>query len=553
VSQRPHAASGSGARPATPGPGLTPREPSAEQLQNWFGRAHGIVSSAGGQIEASDVQRKLALLFQDGTLLVERHNPTHPQVLAFREMARRKGLAVSTCYQVDIEILRQLYEEAQRQHRVATGASADADTEPMQREVLALLRDAVGLHASDVHVYVTAHEAEIKMRVRGEMVRMRQVDAKFGHELLAAAYNMSETADATYRLYDYQAGRISAIKTPLPDGLQAVRLQLNPLGSGGRYLICRLLYAQSRWEERLTLEALGLHPRQLRCFAQMRRIPEGVNIISGPTGSGKSTTLKIVLEELYLERKQQINILTIEDPPEYEIRGAAQLPVANVDNEEERGAAYRKAIVAALRSDPDVIMPGEARDREVINLVFTAAMTGHQVWTSLHANSAMAIFDRLRDQGVEEYKLNDPTLLTGLTAQRLAKQLCPHCSLPLDDAAIAAFGDALPGFAEAGEDHLHTIRQANPDGCEHCTHGYKGRTVLAEVICPDQTFLSLMACGDRQGALRHWTESLGGLTMMEHGWLHMIDGRIDPRDLVDRLGPMHGLTAARRATLLHLK
>ena len=522
----------------------------AQQLQRWFRQVETIISLPGGKLELSDSQRRMALLFADGSLLVDADNPVHPQLIALREVARRKGIVIEHIHPVSIELIRQLYDEAGKQKG---SRNLDGESMPMQREWLSLLQEAVSQSASDVHVYVHAHEADIKFRVRGDMRAIRQVAAAYGHELLASAYNMAEAADATYRLYDYQAARISSQSVPLPKGLQSVRLQLNPMGSGGRYLIARLLYAENRWERQLSLKGMGLHPAQLRLLARMRLVPEGVNIISGPTGSGKSTTLKMLLEELYRERREKINILTIEDPPEYQIHGAAQLPVSNVDNEEERGAAYRKAIVAALRSDPDVIMPGEARDREVINLVFTAAMTGHQVWTSLHANSALAIFDRLRDQGVEPYKLTDPNLLTGLTAQRLAKQLCPACSQPLDEERVRQLDRDLPGFATVSEGFWSTIRLVNPAGCSQCTDGYIGRVAVAEVLCPDQEFLDLMQRGEREQALQYWLENLDGITLMEHAWLHMIDGQLDPRDLVDRLGPFRGLSAVRRALLTSLK
>lgn len=531
------------------------QELSQDDMQPFFRRVGGIVSAVGGRVEASPSQRRLAVLFEDGALLVDRNSPRHPQVLALREVARRKGINVVAWYATDIEGIRLLYEEADKFFATLNGTqvSSQGQTMPMQREVVQLLSEGVQNQASDVHIYVREHEAEIKLRMGGEMVRLRQVSAKFGHELLAAAFNMADVADATYRVHDYQAARISRGKVDLPGGLQAVRLQFNPLGSSGRYLIARLLYAERRWEQRLSLTSLGFHPLHLKAFARMRQMPEGINIISGPTGSGKSTTLKIVLEELYKERGQQINILTIEDPPEYEITGAAQLPVTNVDTEEERGAAYRKAITAALRSDPDVIMPGEARDQAVINLVFTAAMTGHQVWTSLHANNAMAIFDRLRDQGVEHYKLSDPKLVTGLTAQRLIKLLCPHCSEPLRTASPDALGaDLQQAVTHTAAEYLDAIRLVHRAGCSRCSGGYAGRAVLAEVICPDQDFLDRMAQGDRVGAQQYWLECLHGLTIMEHGWMRMIAGQVDPRDLLARVGPFAELTAARCETLINL-
>lgn len=527
------------------------RETTNSDLQKWFANTQSIVSGLGGQVELSDAQRRLAIIFADGNMLVDTEHQNSPQILAIREIARRKGFYVTSVVPVTMDIVRQLYEAAARQGPQDLAVQVT----PMQREWLDLLLEAVNLAVSDVHIFINTFEADIKFRIRGEMRTIRQVSATYAHELAAAAYNMADASDSTYRLYDYQAARISANSSPLPKGLQSVRLQLNPMGSGGRYLIGRLLYAEDRWaiENKMTLESTGMHPAHLRDMASMRLVPEGINIVSGPTGSGKSTTLKMSLEELYRERRQKINILTIEDPPEYEIHGAAQLPVTNVDSDEERGAAYRKAIVAALRSDPDVIMPGEARDREVINLVFTAAMTGHQVWTSLHANSAMAIFDRLKDQGVEDYKLTDPDLLTGLTAQRLIKQLCTSCSMVVDEDNYQKMCTELRGFREVSQDFKDRIRMAYHDGCEKCSGGYSGRRVIVETLCPDRTFLEYMHHGEREKALLHWQNHLNGITMMEHAWLHMIDGKVDPRDVVDRLGPFKGLDIQRQTTLIHMK
>jgi type II secretory ATPase GspE/PulE/Tfp pilus assembly ATPase PilB-like protein len=180
-------------------------------------------------------------------------------------------------------------------------------------------------------------------------------------------------------------------------------------------------------------------------------------------------------------------------------------------------------------------------------------MTGHQVWTSLHANSAMAIFDRLRDQGVEDYKLSDPRLLTGLTAQRLVKVLCPHCSLRFDQAPADALpADLRQSLLHNCADFLDAIRLVNQQGCAQCTRGYKGRIVLAEVICPDQGFLDLMAEGKRVAAQQYWCDHLHGMSIAEHGWLRMIAGDVDPRDLRSRVGPMPEMDAARRAALVRM-
>ncbi|HCN9115986.1 TPA: Flp pilus assembly complex ATPase component TadA, partial [Escherichia coli] len=352
----------------------------------------------------------------------------------------------------------------------------------------------------------------------------------------------------------YQAARIVASKTRfyMPEKIQAIRLQFNPLGQGGRYMIARFLYAE-KMSDKKTIDPvnIGFHSVHAKSFARMRRLPIGINIVSGPTGSGKSTTLKNLLELLYVERRQKVNIISIEDPPEYEIEGTAQLPVTNVETEQQRGEEYRKAITAALRSDPDIIMPGEARDAEVINLLFTAAMTGHQVWTSLHANNAIAIFDRLKDQGVDDFKLTDPELITGLIAQRLVKKLCSECSLSLVD-YLESGGILSEDEKIVIEGYGDKVRFANTHGCSSCKSGYKGRTIIAEVIEPDSYLLKLIAEGKRQEAISYWLNDLKGLSMKEHAWIKVLYGDITAADAMDRIAGMTDITQERKRFLFSL-
>lgn len=538
------------------------------QIQVLIDNASQIISDVGGEIEGSEAQRHLAVFFRSGVLVMEKKSKWNSHIMAFREIIRRRGYQIREEVYVDLEVIRILYETFQK--TLATdkdplmmttsrgGHGGKEGVTPMQKEVIKLLTHAASLKASDIHVTVGYHEAQVRMRLDGDLYNMYQMPADVAHELLAAAYNMSDTADASYRILEYQAARISSRKSPLPQGLQGVRLQFNPLEAGGRYLIARMLYAEDR-SKKLEVGDLGFHGVHIGSFDRMRARPEGVNFISGPTGSGKSTTLKIALEAVYRDRQAKINILTIEDPPEYTIHGAAQLPVTNVETEEDRGAAYNKAIVAALRSDPDVIMPGEARDRNVINLVFTAAMTGHQVWTSIHANSAMAIFDRVKDQGVEAYKLYDPDLVTGLLAQRLLRQLCPHCKISLQQGLTtqvkenAVKKSTLASIVKLSRDFLNNIFLVNRTGCSKCSGGYKGRSVVAEIIVPDYDFMELVRQDKKPVAIKYYEDHLEGMNMKEHAWLKMINGIVDPRDLEDRLGPLSMINKERIPALLAIE
>ena len=328
-----------------------------------------------------------------------------------------------------------------------------------------------------------------------------------------------------------------------------MRLQFNPLGQGGRYLIARFLYTdKSEKQKEMDPTRFGFHHSHAESFSRMRNLPIGINIISGPTGSGKSTTLKNLLELLYIEKKKKVNIISIEDPPEYEIDGTAQLPITNVETEAQRGEEYRKAITAALRSDPDIIMPGEARDAEVINLLFTAAMTGHQVWTSLHANNALAIFDRLKDQGVDEFKLTDPELITGLVAQRLVRKLCAQCSITLTE-YIASGGEISDTDRKIISGHETSVRFPNPRAKKCCRDGYNGRTILAEVIEPDSKLLRLVAEGKREDAQHYWLTSLHGMALKEHAWLKIISGEICVMDAVNKISGIDNITEERKKYL----
>ncbi|CAK8742741.1 hypothetical protein SODG_005995 [Sodalis praecaptivus] len=218
----------------------------------------------------------------------------------------------------------------------------------------------------------------------------------------------------------------------------------------------------------------------------------------------------------------------------------------------ERGSAYSKAIVAALRSDPDIIMPGEARDASVINLVFTAAMTGHQVWTSIHANSAIGVFDRLKDQRVETYKLTDPSLLTGVISQRLVKKLCNYCKVPFIDDGSTKYGFLKSMILSSFYTVNRQVYEQNDSGCSYCAGGYSGRTALVEVIVPDFRFLDLLSSGHRQEANDYWLENLGGISIYEHAWLRIAEGVISPYDALLKVGDFTFINEERKEKIAEL-
>jgi type II secretory ATPase GspE/PulE/Tfp pilus assembly ATPase PilB-like protein len=523
-------------------------EANESQVKELLAYQGEVLTSGKGDIPVTEAQKQVAAILDNGTMIVSKGDPLNPNVVSLKTLAKRMGVKIIRELTVDLDVIRKVYENSDRREG---GEERGNDAAKMQRDFIELLRQAAVERASDIHVLLHRFEAIVKIRADGVMRTFKQLPADYASDLLAASFAMADASDPSYKPYDYQGARISETTAALPVGIQAVRLQFNPLPNGGRYLIARLLYAQAS-ETGKDIDALGYSDVHIRDIKRMRRKPFGINIISGPTGSGKSTTLQVALTALMEAKRFQVNVITIEDPPEYVISGAAQLPVTNAETDEERNEKFRQAISASLRSDPDIIMIGEIRDKASSTLAFAAAMTGHQVWASLHSNDAISILDRFRDQGIELYKLADYTLITGLVGQRLLRALCPHCKLPLND--VLAFEDnrlidedIVNGlYQKIGEEHFEHIYVANENGCDECKKGYAGRTVVAECINPDPGFMKFIIENDKMGAYNYWLENLDGLNMLEHAVQKMLMGVADPRDVEDRVGMLSDFNLDRK-------
>ncbi|MBO4285260.1 MAG: Flp pilus assembly complex ATPase component TadA, partial [Alphaproteobacteria bacterium] len=275
--------------------------------------------------------------------------------------------------------------------------------------------------------------------------------------------------------------------------------------------------------------ALGFGEREEKLFYRLRAAPVGLNIIAGPTGSGKSTTLQRNMIKLLQEKNFELNLITVEDPPEYPIPGARQMPVTNANDEESKEIEFTKALNAALRSDPDVLMVGEIRSLSAAELTFKGALSGHGVWTTLHANSAPAIITRLRDMGMQPYLLGDPELMKGLISQRLFRRLCPYCRKSVKERQQdLSFERLQMALGEYGVENTY-IRG---EGCKRCGHkGFNGRMCVPEIILPDAMFLQLMINGDTKRAIDYWISELDGRTLRDAAIERMLKGYIDLDEL----------------------
>ncbi len=440
-------------------------------------------------------------------------------------------------------------------HELREGVSQNSTADlSAVRKVRQIISEAVGRGASDVHMTLQTSEVgkgglRIQYRVNGSLEPGPEFLADEGDQMLRSMFQgMAAVADSTTRdLEDQHAIIIDPAFLRGLDGkdlgLSGIRLARAPLYSGMN-LAARLLYAQkSNAVGQDRLGRLGYSERQLSLLQTLARKTEGINPITGPTGSGKSTTLS---QEIWtiLEVRDGVRIITIEDPVEYEFihPNVWQYKIANANTDAEKAAAFAGKLKTALRQDPDIIMVGEIRGLETAKEAINAALTGHQVWTTLHVSDPFMIPQRLVAMGIDPFFLLDPKLLSSLIAQRLAKTLCPACStvwnrkdpiehLPSQDMLALTKWRELAPFARG-------IRLRGC-GCDQCDRGYKGRSVVAQVVVTDEDLLNdIVNNGPMKGRANYMRRPDSELDMVAHGMLKVLDGQIDPRALVEVLGPI---------------
>ena len=499
----------------------------------YFSNGNKLLTLPGSSLVVNDDTRRLLALFSDGRFLVVETHKFDGRVLSFEVLARKKRLNISKPTYVSQNELNAVYSIAERSAAAAEiEEDSDLDQLQMQKDFVAVVERAAAKKVSDVHV-VVADSTQIMFRTNGMMQTEMEYNKEWGELFVRAAFASADISDSNYAQNEFQGAqklgstplRGSKGKLMLPHNVLAIRLQFNPIAFGSQYLVMRLLYADDNPDGSGDLQALGFGEYEETLFDRLRAVPVGVSVIAGPTGSGKSTTLQRNMIKLLQEKNYEINLITVEDPPEYPIPGARQMPVTNANTEEEKDEQFTKALSAALRSDPDVMMVGEIRTLSAAQLTFKGALSGHGMWTTLHANSAPAILTRFRDMGVETFKLLDPELIKGLISQRLFRKLCPHCRKSvkemLDEPQVKRLKTALGDFG------VENTFVRGP-GCKYCNNtGIKGRMSVPEIVLPDAMFLELMIKGETRKAIDYWTSDLGGRTLKDAAIERMLKGYID--------------------------
>lgn len=514
-----------------------------------------VLTGPSGKAELKPSQRRYVALLTNpknrrNTLIIADGFQVHPETSAAKSHLRRNGESWDHEFVVELPVIRQVNEKA----GISDEKNISGGVAQRGRQFIDLIRRSAEVGSSDMHLTVDEHEAMAERREDGELEVFDRLLSQEALEICQAAFAMADNSDPTYMPLEDQEVRVTkasaeAAGQKFPPGVQSLRLQFTYLPPGGRYLVARLLYDQKAGID-ADVDTLGFAKNHIRDLNLMRSRPYGVNIISGPTGSGKSTTLQRLLTALKRKHPGR-NILSIEDPPEYLIERVRQLAITNARTEGERSAAYQKKMNSAMRLDPDTIMVGEVRDGPSASLMFKAAMSGHGVYTTVHANTASAILDRLRDMGVEPYKLGDATLVTGLVGQRLLRRIHPDKGLTIAEARSLELleeedFDFLSRLAGSHADRVRFDGAFATDDPAKKKLARNGRSIVGETIHPDQTYLDYYFERTKSAAQRYWIEEMQGVTMYEHAMTLMLQGVLCPIEFKAKLGRLQMIDIERR-------
>ena len=382
------------------------------------------------------------------------------------------------------------------------GIEAAPDEKPIIRLVTSILQHAVGDGASDIHIEPQAKEVTVRFRVDGVLREVMSIPPKLQHATTARLKLLGELNIAEKRVP--QDGRFSVKLNK-----QKIDFRVASLPTAyGEKVVLRLLDVAAVDPD---LQKLGFVPRDYERYGAVFRRPYGAILVTGPTGSGKSTTLYATLKELNSPEK---NIITVEDPVEYKVPGLNQIQI-----NPKAGLTFASGLRSILRADPDVVMIGEIRDMETAKISVEAALTGHMVLATLHTNDAPGALSRLTDMGVEPYLTS--SAVDCVIAQRLVRKLCERCKEPVEIEREILEGMEFP-FALAQNEELRFHKAV---GCRRCGgSGYRGRTGVYEIMVITEEIRKLILLRSSSGEISRLAESQGMVRLRDDGLLKAARG-----------------------------
>ncbi len=361
-----------------------------------------------------------------------------------------------------------------------------------------ILADAARRGASDIHFDPQEKYMKIRIRIDGNLVDYAEVPNNVKLNMITRIKIISSMNITESRL-----PQDGAIKATVEGMNLDLRVSVVPTNMGEKAVIRILDYSLSG----SGIENLGFSPANYKKVLKMISVPNGIILVTGATGSGKSTTVYAFLQKL---NREETNIITVEDPIEMNIEGVNQIQANS-----EIGLDFSTVLRSILRQDPNIIMIGEIRDTETAKIAVRASITGHLVLSTVHTNSALNTIERLLDMGVERYLL--ASALEGIIAQKLARKLCPHCKRKR---ATNEYEKNL--FKKALNKEVNEVYEA--EGCEECQNGYHGRIAIQEVLCINQEIRDAINMNIRKGDLKKLVYTEDTDTLLQDGLYKVTEG-----------------------------
>ena len=463
------------------------------------------------------------IVLQGQTLTVATADPTNP--LLVDELRQSLGMDVRLCVapgEAILEAIERTYGASTAMQKIVEGmgtgegqVEAEEDITqlrdmafeaPVVRLVNLLIEEAVAAEASDIHIEPTEDNLRVRYRIDGVLYDLEAPPRRLQAAVTSRIKLMAELNIAERRLP--QDGRI---RMTLNGRRVDIRVSTVPTVHG-ESIVMRILDRSSVF---LPFDRLGFSPEVATVFTRLIGQPNRILLVTGPTGSGKTTTLYAALDKINSPEKK---IITIEDPVEYQLKGINQIAVRP-----RIGLTFASGLRHIVRQDPDVVMVGEIRDRETAEIAIHGALTGHLTLSTLHTNDAPGAITRLQDMGVEPYLI--ASVLSGVLAQRLVRRVCQHCRVPYepDPADLVALG------VQDGRD----ARLVRGQGCEQCrTRGYRGRVGIYELLVVTEAIRSLILQKAPTHEIQRAAMQGGMVTLREDGWAKARAGLTTVEDIL---------------------
>ncbi len=475
--------------------------------------------------------RIVPLTFQNGILLLASSRVPNLTTVDGLRMVLDAGIDFVLCPESDVamslthfyglgaETIDQLIAEAEAMPQLEENEDINVQTQEtgMVRFINLIIAEAIRMDCTDIHLEPFENTLRLRYRIDGIL---QEIPLPKGVDKLRLAISSSVKIMANMDIAEHRKPHDGRIKVRCNNNDYDLRVSVLPTGWGETCCL-RIL---NRGTMKIDLDTLGLSPYQLPKIAKLTELPHGVILMTGPTGSGKTTTLYALLARL---NQTGTKIITVEDPVEYQMQGISQVQVHS-----KIGLTFATVLRSILRHDPDVILIGEIRDSETADIAVRSSLTGHLVLSTLHTNDAPSAVTRLIDMGVEPYLIS--SCVEGIVAQRLVRRVCRNCK------DVYTVPDAIRNeIAMFYPDRINEAQFIHGHGCPSCGFtGYRGRNAINEVMIMSDPLRAMVVAREPANIIKELAMKEGMVTLRQDGWLRVVEGRTSVEEVLRVAGRM---------------